>query len=67
MAAGVNVAGRVVVNVREAVPRLGTERVGDQGIRLDEAAQVRVVVPGVIVIQPAAVVKSLAGEGVVGG
>ena len=40
---GVNVAGRVVVNIREAVPRPGVQRVGGQGVGLDEAAQVRVV------------------------
>jgi len=66
VAARIIVRDWVVVNVREPIPRLGVERVGDQGVGLDEAAQVRVVVPGVIVIQPGAAVKSLAGKESIG-
>ena len=57
---------RVIVAIAEPIPRLGVERVGDQGVGLDEAAQMRIIVPGVIVIQPGAAVKSLAGEEPIG-
>jgi hypothetical protein len=46
VATGIGVAQRVVVNIRIPVQRLRVPRLGHDGIRLEEAAQGRVIEAG---------------------
>ena len=67
MARGVGVAEGVAQDIGVAIEGLGRRRVGDQGVGTDEFAQGRVVVAGLIVVQPQAGVPALAGVLVAGG
>ena len=61
--AGVGIDQRVVDTVAVAVQALRTG-IRQDGIRLDEPAELGVVVPGIIIIQPDLFVKDLSGEAV---
>ncbi len=64
MPAGVRVPHRVVAYVRVPVQVLRVPRLRYDGVRLDEAAEGRVVPPRVVVVQPDDPVPPLAREAV---
>ena len=57
----INVAEGVAQDIGVAIEGLGRRRVGDQAVGTDEFAQGRVVVAGLVVVQPQAGVPALAG------
>ena len=67
MPARVIVAEGVVVNVSEAIPRLGITRVGDNRIRLGEVTYFRVIVPCIVKVQPQFGFQALTGVAPVAG
>jgi hypothetical protein len=60
----INILERVPADVHVAIVVKDQPRVRDQRVRRDEGAQRRVIVPGVVIQQPGAVLF-LAGEGAV--
>ena len=61
MSRWVGVAEGVAQDIGVAIEGLGRRRVGDQAVGTDEFAQGRVVVAGLVVVQPQAGVPALAG------
>ena len=61
MSRGVGEAEGVAQDIGVTIKGLGRRRVGDQAVGTDEFAQGRVVVAGLIVVQPQAGVPALAG------
>ena len=57
---------RAAIDIAEPVPCPGIERVWHDGVRLDEAAGLRVIEPGAIVVQADVGFQALAGEEAVG-
>jgi hypothetical protein len=67
MPASIHIAQGIVVNIRIPVQRLRVPRLGHDGIRLQEAAQGRVIEARPIVIQAQPRLPPLPGEAAVGG
>ena len=67
MPARIIVAEGVIVNVSEAVPRLGIARVGDDSIRLGEVPNFRIIPTRIVKVQPQFGFQALTGVAPVSG